>query len=28
VRGVSGASILGDGNVALIVDVNGVVSRS
>jgi len=27
VRGVSGATILGDGNVALIVDVNGVVTR-
>lgn len=27
VRGVSGATILGDGNVALIVDVNGVVAR-
>lgn len=26
VRGVSGATILGDGNVALIVDVNGIVN--
>ncbi len=27
VRGVSGATILGDGNVALIVDVNGIVPK-
>lgn len=27
VRGISGATILGDGNVALIVDVNGIVSE-
>lgn len=27
VRGVSGATILGDGNVALIADVNGIVGR-
>jgi two-component system, chemotaxis family, sensor kinase CheA len=27
VRGVSGATILGDGNVALIADVNGIVSN-
>ena len=26
VRGISGATILGDGKVALIVDVNGIVS--
>lgn len=28
VRGISGATILGDGNVALIVDVNGIVSEA
>ncbi len=28
VAGVSGATILGDGNVALIVDVNGVIQKS
>ncbi len=26
VQGISGATILGDGNVALILDVNGIVS--
>ena len=28
VRGISGATILGDGNVALIVDVNGIVAEA
>ena len=28
VRGISGATILGDGNVALIIDVNGIVAEA